>query len=236
MKPTAVPIRTASGLKRCGWAAVLESRKTRSAKAEAAIAKGNTFHPIIDHFVKTGRLKLSGSDEIDGWVDSLLQRWRPRPGTLTEVALGIGPGPKYVEVCEPLPHVYAPTPAAGGLQQPLLTAGRADIVTPDQQLLEVLDWKTGIYEPEDPNTNLQLWALGIAAALRWRPKALRVGLYMVQDARFVWSDPVEVWGPVFGDRIDDVTAAATVGDKPVPGPNCCTCWQRRNCDYATEAA
>lgn len=231
-------MRTASGLKRCGWAVVLEKRKPKSAKSVAAKDKGTLFHGVIEDFVKTGRLKLSGSDEIDGWVDQLLHRWRPRPGTLTEVALGLGPEPKYVEVEEPLPHVYVPTAAAGGLKQPLLTAGKADIITPDPDLLEVLDWKTGIYEPEDPNTNLQLWALGLAAGMRWNARAVRVGLYMVQDARFVWSDPVtrgtdcDRWI----ERLNDVHAAATVGDRPMPGANCSSCWQRRNCDYAIEAA
>jgi len=232
---TAVPLVSASALKRCGWARVLEKRRPKNAKAEVAKGKGHDFHGIVDEYVKTGQLKDAGSDEINGWVDNLMHRWRPKPGTLTEVALGLGPGPCYVEVCEPLPHVYAPTPEAGGLATPLLTAGRADIVTPGA-CLEVLDWKTGIYEPEDPNTNLQLWALGLAAGLRWHAHEVRVGLYMVQDCRFVWSDPVVVGSQEWQLRVTDVEEAATVGEKPVPGANCLSCWQRRNCEFAVDAA
>jgi hypothetical protein len=228
---TAVPLVSASALKRCGWARVLDEQKTRSSKAVAAADKGTKFGAVMETFVNTGQLPDAKDDTINSWVDNLLHRWRPRPGAVAEVPLGLGPGPTYVEVKEAKPHVYVPVKPG----TPLLTAGRPDVVHPGTQL-EVIDWKSGIYEPEDPNTNLQLWALGISAGLRWHAHEVRVGLYMVQDCRFVWSDPVVVGSQEWQLRVTDVEEAATVGDKPVPGANCLSCWQRRNCEYATEAA
>lgn len=217
-----------SALKRCGHARVLEKAKPKSRNAIVAAGKGTSFGAVMEEFVNTGRVKDAGSDEINGWVDNVLARWRPRPGAVTEVPLGLGVGPVYVPAKEDPPgsHIYVPEDPG----QVLLTAGRPDVVHPGE-LLEVIDWKSGIYEPEDPNTNLQLWGLGLAAGLRWGAKAVRVAICMVQDVRFEWSDVVAVGSPEWLERYRDVHAAATVGDKPMPGANCSNCWQRKNCDY-----
>jgi hypothetical protein len=224
---------SASSLKRCGWARVLGKKRKPSARAVVAMGKGNGFHGVTEEFVKTSRLRASGDPQVDEWIDGLLSQWRPPPGTLVEVAMGLGPGGVYVPVTEILPHVYVPD---AGLTTPILTGGRADVVIPEPTIVTVGDWKTGAYEPEDPNTNLQLNSLGMAAAKRWGVGAYRTWLYMAQDARFVHGDPVRVGSKEWDARLADVTAAATVGEEPRPGHNCINCWERRSCQFAQEEA
>ena len=253
---------SASSLKRCGWARVLGKKRKPSARAQVAMDKGTLFHGVVEELVKTGRLRCSGNDEVDGWVDALLQQWRPAPGALVEIALGLGPGGVYVPVTEILPHHYVPDPVRGIVpldvetvdhdmlsgpckcgathehRPTILTGGRADFVRVELKgtSVEVGDWKTGAYEPEDPNTNLQLNALGMAAAMRFGTLTYRTWLYMAQDARFVHGDPVVVNGGTWKERLDDVTAAATVGEEPRPGRNCFNCWERRGCQFVVEDA
>lgn len=230
---------SASSLKRCGWARVLDKKRKPTAKAQLAMDKGTLFHGIVEEWIKTGRLRDARDDVVNGWIDGLAQQWRPGPGTLVEVALGLGPGGVYVPVTEILPHHYVPD---AGLTTPILTGGRADLVQPQRGVahgidqVQVGDWKTGAYEPEDPDTNLQLNSLGMAAAKRWNANSYQAWLYMAQEERFVYGPVVRVGSAEWDARLADVTAAATVGEEPRPGKNCATCWQRRNCDFVIAEA
>lgn len=161
---------TASDLVRhCRHERVLKRAKPRSANLAAAGARGTVFHKAIERWRDTGEVPPVEDLEIQGWIDCLATQWRPQPGMELEIALGLSPDGEYVPVEEMPPgsHVYVPTLAAGGLKTPLLVAGRADAVWwEDEHTLRVCDWKTGVWPPEHPRTNLQLWALAIAAVRR----------------------------------------------------------------------
>lgn len=225
---------SASSLTRCGYQRILKKLRIPSASAKKAMAKGTVFHAAIEKYIKLGQAEHVPDEEIVQWLDALLAQWTPQPNTHVEVALGLRPGGAYAPVLEPEPHVY--TAEDGG---ELLTAGRADVVTitPEGHVM-VLDWKTGRTQPEEPNTNLQLWALGIAAGERWQAKGIYVGLYMAQQGRFMWSEPVERRSWAWLQRYADVEGAATIGDRVVATPeNCRACWERKNCPHdATKAA
>jgi hypothetical protein len=168
-------------------------------------------------------------------LDRLLAQWTPPEKIMVEMALGLGEHGSYLRVTEPEPHVYVADANAG---EALLTAGRADLVYLEGDTVVVLDWKTGKYTPEDPATNLQLWALGIAAGELTRAEHIKVGLYMAQPGTFLWSTdnakPVARRSLEWSRRFADVQEAARVSaaGTPVPTPdNCRSCWEKRNCEF-----
>lgn len=242
---------SASGLKRCGWARVLNKKKKRTPNMEIAAGRGNAFHGAVETWHKTGVVPRVDDPEIQGWIDLLASQWRPTETMHIELAVGLGRNHRYVPVVEVHPHVYLPesmgvTPAmwddASPFQQAqwqkdateiLLTAGRADVmdVVGNGRGVDGLDWKTGIWPPESIMTNLQQWALGLAAADKFGVQWIRTGLYFPRDGAFEHSDWVRVGSPEYDERLADVEQAATVGEEPKPGPNCDGCWEAKSCRY-----
>lgn len=223
------PLVSASALTRCGWARVLKRQKPRSANMITAADRGTLFHKLVEGWATTGVVPVCDDLEMQGWLDLLAMSWEPPKTALFELALGLGPNGEYVDVEEPLPHVYTPK---AGLGVPLLTAGRADVVWLIDGIVYVLDWKTGVWAVEQAATNLQFWALGLAAAAKVRAVGIRVGVCYVRDGVFEWSDLVEVGSLAHQERWEDVRAAATVGEAPRPGVNCIGCWERKSCSHA----
>ena len=244
---------SASGLKRCGWARVLNKRKRRTPNMEFAAGRGTTFHGGVETWKKDGVVATVEDPEIQGWLDLLAMHWSPcRPSVHLELALGLGHSGEYVPVAEVAPHVYLPevmavTSAIWEDADPftqaqwkktattlLLTAGRADSIEwiPEHKAIDELDWKTGVWPPEGATTNLQRWAYGMAAARKFGAHWLRVGHYFPRDGSFDRSDWIEVDSPEWRERFEDVKAAALVGDDPKPGANCAGCWERKACQYA----
>jgi hypothetical protein len=242
---------SASGLRRCGWGRVLKSRKPRSRNADYAAGRGTTFHGSVERWKNDGAPPSDLEDqEIQGWVDLLAANWAPSPSMHLEMAVGLGVNFEYVEVVEVAPHVYLPKSmgvtsemwaAAGDDKRAewlataatiLLTAGRADVIDVQGRWLDLLDWKTGVYPPEQPSTSLQLWGLAGAAARKFKSALVRVGYYYPRDGAFDRTSWVVVGGREWDERMADVEQAAMVGDRPVPGANCIGCWERRECEYA----
>lgn len=234
---------TASDLVRhCRYERVLKRAKPRSANLERAGARGTVFHRGVESWRNTGQLPVVEDLELQGWLDCLATQWRPQPGMELEVALGLSPEGAYVPVQEMPPgsHCYVPTLEAGGIKTRLLVAGRADAVWWETETtLRICDWKTGAWPPEHPRTNLQLWALAIAAARRaqlsYDVPFVQPGLYLARSGVFDWADPVRVDSDEWIARFADVEAAALLDERPHPGPWCGSCWERKTCEHSEAA-
>lgn len=232
---------TASSLKRCGHANYLKKLKPKpGADQQAAMDKGTAFHSAVELWAASGRpptVELT-DDDVRGWVELVATVWAPPPGIVLEEAVGLGPTCDYVPVMEkPIgSHVYVSE------RIPLMTAGRVDWYALDGHgILWVCDWKTGIWAPEHPSTNLQVWAGALAIVGKLMSEGHRVdwvrtGIGYPRDGAFDWSDPVMVGGEELVERWEDVCAAAGRDESPVPGENCAGCWEKRNCNHAKEAA
>ncbi len=202
------------------------------------MARGSIFHKAVEDWAATGKLVEPDDAEIWGWLLLLQSQWKPLRGMRFEVALGLNVDGGFTPVQELKPHVY--TPAQDSVpSEYLLTAGRADVIWASRVgtglCVHVLDWKTGAYPPENPATNLQFWALGMAAARMAMAESVQVGAYHARDGVFEWSDVVTVDGASWDERWEDVKAAATVGEEPKPGENCIKCWEKRECKFYEQA-
>jgi hypothetical protein len=174
---------------------------------------------------------------IRGWLELLAMQWSPPPGALLEEAMGLCVDGHYVPVLEPQPHVYEPDPACELAPGHLLTAGRADVVWCDKGTATVLDFKTGRYAVDAPATNMQVAALGFAAADMFCSRDMRLGIYYARDGVFEWSDVIDLESPDAAALWSDVEAAALLDETPRPGEWCGTCWDKRTgrCAFAQKA-
>ena len=219
---------SASALKRhCAWPNLIKQAPT--ADQQRAMDRGTEFHAAIERWQAEGRIPVLDDLEIQGWIDLLAQQWDPR-GKRLEVAWGLGMDGSHVMVAEPQPHVYEPMSGA-----PPLTAGRADAVWIDtQNVLWVVDWKTGVWPVEPPATNLQANSAGLALARRWGASRYVPGIYYARDGVFEWGDPIEMSSDAAAEAFAMVKHAAELPPKAIPGDHCATCWEKRKnrCEFA----
>jgi len=226
---------SASSLVRhCAHRNVLSKLRPRPARTVAAADRGTLFHAAVERWIRSGEVPQVEDPEVQGWLDMLAIDWTPPPRAGVELALGLSPTRKFVEVEEPEPHVYVPTDG----KSPLLTAGRADVVWAEGDVVVVRDWKTGVWPVAPAAENLQVLALAFAAAdLTWA-RAFRAEIYYVRDGYRDSSGEVVLGTPEAERLWGEVEAAALLDETPRPGPWCGGCWERRGCAHAatTEAA
>lgn len=234
-------MRSASSLRRqCAYPEVLARIKPRSERQQAAMDLGTQFHKAVELWATSGDLwqgiQACGSDEVRGWLELMAATWKPPRMALYEFPLGLSPDGGYEAVVEdPIDsHIYVSTNGA-----PLLTAGRADVVWCDedawkQRVVTIVDMKTGRYAVEQASTNLQLSALGLAAAGMYGAVSMTLGIYYARDGRFDWSDEIWMDSEEAAERWADVEKAALLDDQPRPGVHCEPCWERRlgRCKFA----
>ncbi|HYF54401.1 MAG TPA: hypothetical protein VEA41_09095 [Salinarimonas sp.] len=233
MKATLI---TASQLTRyCGYARVLGKKRKRTRSQLAAMAKGDAFHLAAAHTITAGPGDVTdvADPEVFEWLRVFLLNWQRRSVDV-ELAVGISPTGRHVPVTEPEPHKYV----AADARATLLTAGRADIAWLEEpSTAVVLDLKTGKHPPEHPDTNLQLWSLGLAYADMVGAERLRVGLYFARNGTTEWSGTIPLDSEEAAQRWADVEHAARLDETPRVGPWCETCWERRGCEpYQQQAA
>jgi hypothetical protein len=230
---------TASALKRsCGYPRALSklpptTAKERDARArrDAAAEKGTLFHAAVELWSSGGALPQVHDGEVQGWLDLLATTWRPLPGMVFELAMGLRPDGTGVVCDEPEPHVYV---ARDGSE--LLTAGRADVVRGlmvplfDHHLVVVRDWKTGKWSVDPPGRNLQTSALAIAACSIAGADGFMREIHYTRDGHTDADvEPVLVGTPEYAALLGEVRAAALLDDQPRPGPHCEKCFDRRRC-------
>jgi hypothetical protein len=255
-------VRSASALKRdCAYPSILSKLPPRDAKdrkriesRKASADLGSLFHRAVEAWVKAGEgpPEALGSlhrdfnpdaptHEVQGWLDALAAQWQPHGhGILTEEAWGLTPRGEYAPVTEPEPHVYV-------AEVPLLTAGRADAAWIEQwwhhdseendvmlDVLRVVDWKTGRHQVEEPGTNLQVNAAGIALARYVGAEAYRPGIYYARDAVFEWGEVVPLASGECGAILEEIRAAAEMDELPHPGEHCGACWEKGRCAEGTK--
>ena len=233
---------TASALRRnCGFPRVLDNLPPRTAKErenrakrDAAAVLGTAFHAAVEAWKLTGELPQPADDEVRGWLDMLAATgWRPWAFSLLEVAMGLRADGTGVMCDEPEPHVYV---ARDGSE--IVTAGRADVVTPEVYsglVFVIRDWKTGRYHVDPPERNLQLASSGLAACSIGRADGFRREVYYAREgALYKEEDPIMVGTPAYARVLDEVLTAARLDNEPRPGEHCRDCWDRRmkRCDKA----
>lgn len=219
---------SASALKRhCAYPNVLGLTKVRKPSSQLAMDKGTLFHSAVELWVKTGKLPLLEDLEIQGWIDLLSMQWQPPTSTLVEIAWGLSPTGFHVHVEEPEPHVYR---AMDGRQ--LLTAGRADVLWREGDVLRVVDWKTGSWPVAPARENLQALAGAMALAMRFEVPSYQPGIYYARDGAWDWGDVVEFQTAEAGVDFAAVQDAAQLDDKPHPGDWCAGCWDKKTCPVA----
>jgi len=231
-------MRSASALyHHCSYPVVLSREVPKKSRQLAAATKGNAFHQAIAAWGMRG--ELPGDGAIRTWVEGVASWWTPPTGAMFEFPLGLGRSGRYVPVREVEPHVYVATAPA----EPLLTAGRADVVwlrvEGDRRIATVLDWKTGKFPSPSPAENLQLTALALAAASMLQADEFERMLVYVQDMR-VDADisPVLLDSDAGADAWAMVERAAKMDESPRPGSHCAECWEARlkRCSFAAKAA
>jgi hypothetical protein len=219
---------SASALTRhCGLVRKLKRDKPRTEALEAAARRGTLFHAAVEHWCATGVVPDIADDlEIQGWLDLLSSTWWPQPLARTEMAWGLSPVGLFREVAEPRPHEYE---AVDG--EPLLTAGRADLVEPHTRdgWITVIDWKTGAWNAPPADENLQVNAAGIALAQRFGARGYVPAIYEPRSGYWDWGEPVEMRSHEHARRFSDVKAAALLPEAPSKGPHCDACWERKGC-------
>ncbi len=242
---------SASALRRhCGHPRQISREQPKSARVQAAADLGTAFHAAVAKWAETGALPppdACGGDEVRGWLELLAMQWSPPPRAMLEHAMGLSPSGRYVDVVEDPPdsHQYVAVDHDAEGPYPLLTAGRADVVWRDggmepgevlRDIATVLDFKTGRYAVEAPATNLQLAALGFAAADMFGSGHMRLGIYYARDGVFEWSDVIELDGDHAAALWADVEDAALLDETPRPGEHCGPCWERRmgRCSFAQQ--
>lgn len=231
---------SASALVRnCGYQRKLNRERPRSSATRAAMDAGSFFHRLVEgHSIEEARAEFPKLDDFDvrtavEWANYFAASW-PRPAGLEhEVALGLSLEGKYVPVEEPEPHVYV-TARDTGRGVKLLTAGRADLVWVEADVVHVADLKTGRHHVGEPGRRLQNLALGFAAADRARCPLMRLGVYYARDGVWEWSDLIALGTPAAAELFIEVEQAALLDETPRPGPWCSGCWERKGCASAWE--
>lgn len=216
---------SASALKRhCAYPNVLGLTKVRKPSSQLAMDKGTEFHAAVERWVKTGQLPPVEDLEIQGWIDLLSMQWRPPVNVLVEVAWGLSPTGQHVHVEDPEPHVYR---AMDGRE--LLTAGRADALWCEGDVLRVVDWKTGSWPVAPARENLQALAGAMALGHRFTVSAYQPGIYYARDGAWDWGDVVVNGSAAALADFAAVQDAAQLDDKPHPGEHCAGCWEKKAC-------
>lgn len=224
---------SASALKHfCAFPNVIKKTQPLTPRSKLAIAKGNLFHELIQQVAVTGEVPIGVDDEMREWLT-----WaKDNGGVCTswasnlEVPLGLSIAGEYVEVHEPEPHTYVPVSASAPR---LLTAGRADVLATmkwmGKTVAFVADWKTGKYDTDPPERNLQLTALAFAAADKLKCDGFTRRLIYVQQKKILEGrEPVWLDSSQAADAWGMLEAAAKLDDRPRPGPWCKTdCWESR---------
>jgi hypothetical protein len=204
------------------------AERTRAENKQRSADRGTIFHKAVEDWSRTGTLVPPDDPEIAGWCDLLVAQWKPPKGFVAEEAWGLDPTGQYCEVEEPEPHKYV-RPDGG----PLLTAGRCDgWWYDDKGALWLVDWKTGAWPVEAPETNLQVNAAGMALCLMNFSKGYVPAIYYARDGVFEWGTYTAVGSPEWRQRLGEVIVAATLDDQPHPGNHCATCFSRRSCPSA----
>lgn len=236
-------MRSASGLYRhCQYPNVLSRTVKRAPRQQAALDLGTAFHKAVETWVKTGDLWKAVQDcsfeEVRGWLELLSVSWKPPALAMLEYPLGLSPDGSYEAVVEdPVDsHQYA---SVSG--RPLLTAGRADVVWCEwdngSPIAVTRDWKTGRYRVDSPPHNLQLAALGLAAASMFGANVVQMEVYYVRDG-VLDAYAMSLDSEEAADAWSAVEKAATMDETPRPGEHCSTCWESRlsRCSKAQKAA
>lgn len=223
----------------------METFPDRPSKArDDAAALGTLFHSLVQYRVLSGKWDFDAPEPVAGWLRRMAEVWTPPDDCETEVACGIADGPlRYQEVYEVKPHIYLPsvpgvpriTAAAWdrldddhkrSLRNPLITAGRADLVWEEDGVLKVCDIKTGQSYLGPPDRVPQLQGQGLALGLRSCASGwdVRVGVYYARLGMFDWG---HVHSATWWQ--DAVRDAALRDTEPRPGVHCLGCWSKRDC-------
>lgn len=224
---------SASGLMRhCRHEKVLKARKPKKpeqeAKEQASRDRGHDFHAGVEKWVALRSVPDADDLEIQGWLDLLASLVTPPPGAVCERAWGLDMEGRHVDVTEPEPHKYA---AVDGRQ--LLTAGRCDLDWILDDIVDVFDWKTGLWAVTPVDDNLQLGGAGIAIAQKRGAKGYRPHVYYARDGFLDVGDVVMLGSAAHRVMLAEVRAAALLDDEPHPGAWCSRCWERKGCPQAT---
>ncbi len=219
---------TASALKRnCAHCNVLGKLRKRTPAQKKAMDKGTEFHALADAWLRGDTVANSRDKDVHAWFEAL-RTWKVPAGAIPESAVGLGANGAFVPVTEDPPgsHVYK-------ADKPLLTAGRADVMWLEERdgmrILHLSDWKTGRSFVDRPERNLQVAALGFAAAAQMDATHMCLGIYYARQATWEWSPVIALDSEAAADLWRDVHAAATLDDTPRPGPWCGGCWEKNGC-------
>lgn len=226
---------SASKLSRgCAHHNVLSELSGPRTNRDKAAVKGQVFHAALEEWHRTGLITYADDDrDVLQWLTAMIDNgWAWPDGAELEVAWGLDVFGCYnaVEETPPGSHVYRSL--AG---DDLLTAGRADAVwlSEDGRNVVVTDWKTGRYMPDPPSINLQLKAAGLALCQRWAADSYTPCLYLARSGVWQIGEEIHRGTADWDAALENVRVAAELDDKPHPGPQCSTCWERKLCPEAT---
>jgi hypothetical protein len=223
-----------------------------SRRRDEAAGFGISYHGHVEQWrdaVVNGRpWDIDGVGEpMRGWLVRMREVWTPTPDLEVEVAMGLAdaPAPRYVPVDEPAPHCYvpadlgvtalmwaaAPDEVRQQWQSGMVTAGRADLLRPVGELVQVDDLKTGQSYLGDPKLIRQLLAQGIAATLRAGAAGFIPGIYYARLGVFDRGDGEPIWrgSDEWDQAWDFVVSAAKMSSDPRPGGWCLSCWEKNDC-------
>ena len=221
---------TASKLSRnCAHHHTLSNLNPRPTR-DAAAHKGKAFDIALVDWFHEGRIMPTSYAEVDAWLQTMVDNgWQWPDRCHVQVPWGLDKWGCYSPVEEKPEdsHIYVPI---NGVDD-LLTAGRADACWIADDVLVVVDWKTGRTLVPRARINLQVNAAGIALAQRFKARAYQPGIYYAREGRWDMGDEVEDWRGAFG-VLEEIEIAAGLDDKPHPGPHCSDCWERKNCTVA----
>lgn len=207
----------------------LNPRPTR----DAAAKKGRSFDEALGIWKDTGLVPEMADKEVNAWIATMVENgWAWPDGCELQVAWGLDKWGKFSPVEEKPAdsHVYVPL---NGIDD-LLTAGRADACWMADDVLVVVDWKSGRTLVPPARINLQVNAAGIALAQRFKAQYYAPAIYYARDGRWDVGGEVDLGGPDDEESLIylEIERAAGLDDKPHPGPHCSDCWERKNCEAA----
>lgn len=219
---------TASKLSRfCAHHHLLSDLNPRPTRDKAA-AKGKAFHAALEQWHRDGFVAVLGDTDVAVWVAIMMENgWNWPDRCELEVAWGLDKWGAFCAVEEKPPgsHVYVPLDGISDL----LTAGRADACWLADDVLTVVDWKTGRTMAPPARVNLQVNAAGIALAQKWKARAYVPCIYYAREGRWDVGDEVEIGAFLLNPIAQEIEDAATLDDQPHPGDHCGGCWERKNC-------
>ncbi len=207
------------------------AERKREANKQTSAELGSTFHAAVDAWCKTGVLPVLENLELQGWMDGMATMFQPKEGVETELAWGLTLDGVYCPVDEPEPHVYVPSRQFFGQEPlpPLLTAGRADLIWEDGDLVWCVDVKTGRFPVTPATRNLQVNSAGMALASRVGASGYIPAVFYSRDSYFDWGDRVILGTSEHRAMFDEVREAALMDEQPRVGDWCGQCWERKRC-------